>query len=436
VSARRARAPAGPGTGARGRLAVLVGPLAAVLAAASIAGCAGAHPPSGAAAVRPPAAGEPAPSAPAPAGRFPAPLPEPLRGRLPPGFPPPVVPADNPLTAEKVALGRRLFYDRRLSGDGHFACASCHRQELAFTDGRPRAVGATGATLARSAMSLANAAYPATLAWDEPELTRLEDQALVPMLATDPIELGIAGREAEVLARLRADARYRELFAAAFPGDPDPFTLGHVTRALASFERTLLSGDSPYDRLLYRDDREALSPAARRGMALFFSAELACAECHAGFNLSGPVHFARAGGGAAFEPPPAFFNTALYDLGGGAYPLDNPGLVRRTGRAEDQGRFRAPTLRNVALTAPYMHDGSIATLGEVIDHYAAGGRAAGNPGKDSRLEGFAISAAGKTDLIAFLEALTDRAFVTDPRLADPFLEEAGEAAPRPAADGR
>ena len=342
------------------------------------------------------------------------------------------MPADNPLTAEKVALGRRLFYDRRLSGDGGYACASCHRQELAFTDGRARAVGATGATLARSAMSLANAAYPATLAWDEPELTRLEDQALVPMLATDPVELGIAGREAEVLARLRADARYRELFAAAFPGDSDPFTLGHVTRALASFERTLLSGDSPYDRLLYRDDHGALPPAARRGMELFFSAELACAECHAGFNFSGPVRFARAGGGPAVEPPGAsftgFFNTALYDLGGGAYPADNPGLVRRTGRPEDRGRFRAPTLRNVALTAPYMHDGSIATLGAVVDHYAAGGRAAGNPGKDPRLAGFAISEEGKADLVAFLEALTDRAFVTDPRLADPFAEEAGDAA--------
>ena len=351
---------------------------------------------------------------------MPAPLPEPLRDRLPLGFPPPVVPADNPLTAGKVALGRHLFYDRRLSGDGHYACASCHRQELAFTDGRARAVGATGEILPRAAMSLANAAYNATLAWDEPELTRLEDQALVPMLATEPIELGIAGRETVVLARLRADARYRELFAAAFPDEADPFTLGHVVRALASFERTLISGDSPYDRLLYRDDREALSPAARRGMELYFSAELRCAECHAGFNFSGPVRFAAPRGGGTFEPPPAFFNTALYDLGGGAYPLDSPGLVRHTGRPGDHGRFRAPTLRNVALTAPYMHDGSIATLGEVIDHYAAGGRAPANPAKDPRLAGFAISIQERADLIAFLEALTDRSFVTDPRLSDPF----------------
>jgi cytochrome c peroxidase len=332
------------------------------------------------------------------------------------------VPADNPLTVEKVELGRRLFYDRRLSGDGHYACASCHRQELAFTDGRSRAMGAEGDLHPRSAMSLANVAYAATLAWDEPALTRLEDQALVPMLATAPVELGIAGREDEVLARLTADPRYRELFAAAFPGDAGPFTLDHVARTLASFERTLISGRSAYDRLLWDDDRGALTPAAWRGMELFFSERLGCSDCHAGFNFSGPVRFVEPGGGAA-EPAPAFFNTALHDLGGGAYPPDNPGLTRHTGRAEDRGRFRAPTLRNVALTAPYMHDGSIATLGEVIDHYAAGGRAAGNPLKDPRLRGFFLGPGEKADLVAFLGSLTDHAFVTDPRLADPFAGE-------------
>lgn len=344
---------------------------------------------------------------------------------LPPGFPPPVVPADDPLTAEKVALGRRLFYDRRLSGGGGYACASCHRQELAFTDGRAHALGATGERHPHSAMSLANAAYNLTLAWDEPELTRLEDQALIPMLNREPVELGIAGREEEVLGRLRADPRYRERFAAAFPGESDPFTLDHVVRALASFERTLISGRAPYDRLLYDDDRGALPPAAWRGMELFFSERLACSECHAGFNFSGPVRFvapAPAGEPPAPEPAPAFFNTALYDLGGGTYPAPAPGLVRHTGRPEDRGRFRAPTLRNVALTAPYMHDGSIATLGEVIDHYAAGGRAAGNPLKDPRLAGFELAPGEKADLLAFLDSLTDRAFVTDPRFGDPFAD--------------
>lgn len=121
--------------------------------------------------------------------------------RLPPGFPAPVVPADNPLTAAKVALGRLLFYDQRLSGDGDYACASCHRQELAFTDGRPRAVGTTGELHRRSAPSLANVAYAASLGWSDPALTRLEDQVRVPLLWTDPVELGVAGREVEAARR-------------------------------------------------------------------------------------------------------------------------------------------------------------------------------------------------------------------------------------------
>lgn len=405
---------------------------AAALAAAGLAAAIERSPPEGdghvpavATAAATPASGARLAGLAAPGGAH---LPEPLRGRLPPGFPPPPIPAGNPLTAEKVELGRRLFYDRRLSGDGHYACASCHRQELAFTDGRARAMGAAGDLHPRGAMSLANAAYAVTLAWDDPALTRLEDQALVPMLATEPVELGIAGREDEVLARLREDEPYRRLFAAAFAGEADPFTLDNVARALASFERTLISGRSAYDRLLWEDDRSALTPAAWRGMELFFSGRLGCSDCHAGFNFSGPARFAApegAGPAAAAEPPPAFFNTALYDLGGGAYPPDNPGLFRHTGRAEDHGRFRAPTLRNVALTAPYMHDGSIATLGEVIDHYAAGGRAAGSPAKDPRLRGFVLAPGERADLVAFLQSLTDHAFVTDPRLSDPFAAEVG-----------
>lgn len=390
------------------------------------AGCAGTAPPSS-----PPATADSQGAAPAVEG---APGEPPSAGagwpeelELPPGFPPPFVPADNPLTAAKVALGRRLFYDRRLSGEGDYACASCHRQELAFTDGRAHALGATGELHQHSAMSLANVAYNVTLAWDEPELTRLEEQALIPMLNREPVELGIAGREKEVLGRLRADPRYRELFAAAFPGAGDLYTLDYVARALASFERTLISGRSLYDRLLYDDDREAFSPAAWRGMELFFARRLACSQCHGGFNFSGAVRYGSAPGVRAHDGAPAFFNVALYDLGGGAYPAATPGLARRTGRLEDRGRFRAPTLRNVALTAPYMHDGSIATLGEVIDHYAAGGRAAGNPLKDPRLAGFEISPDEKADLIAFLHTLTDRAFVTDPQFSDPFAEAEGES---------
>jgi cytochrome c peroxidase len=329
------------------------------------------------------------------------------------------------MTAAKVELGRHLFYDRRLSGTGDYACASCHRQERAFTDGRARAVGATGEVHPRSAMSLANVAYNATLTWADPQLHRLEEQMLVPMLNEQPVELGLAGRTAEAFDRFRADPRYRRLFDEAFPGQEDPIRLDNVIRAIACFERTLLSGDSPYDRLIYRDEREAFSTSAWRGMRLFFSPRLACSECHGGFNFSGPVDYEGAG-----PPRPTFHNTGLYDLGAGAYPASDPGLIRVTGEAMDMGRFRAPTLRNIALTAPYMHDGSIATLRAVVEHYMAGGRTvhaaryAGtgreNPYKSDRITGFALTERDKVDLVSFLENLTDRSFVTDRRFSDPF----------------
>jgi len=338
---------------------------------------------------------------------------------LPPGFPAPRVPAANPISAEKVALGRALFFDRRLSGTGNFACASCHQPALAFTDGRARAVGATGQQHPRSAMSLANVAYNVTLTWAHPGLVALEDQALVPMMNQAPIELGIRGHEQEVLARLAAVPGYRRRFAAAFPSEPDMPSMRAITRALASFERTLISGTSPYDRYVYRDQRDALSEAAVRGKDLFFSPRLGCSGCHAGFTFSGPVQWA-----GSRDRPPVFHNTGLYNLrdaGGrrGAYPADNPGLIAHTGRIKDMGKFRAPTLRNIAVTAPYMHDGSVATLGAVIDHYARGGRARSKR-TSKRLHRFVLSAGQKQDLIAFLESLTDEAFLHDPRFADPW----------------
>jgi cytochrome c peroxidase len=345
--------------------------------------------------------------------------------RLPPGFPVPRVPADNPMTSAKVELGRYLFHDRALSGNGTYACSSCHRQELAFTDGRARAVGSTGELHPRSAMSLANVAYGATLTWADSRLTRLEDQARIPMDNEHPVELGLSGRGEEVLRRLRADPGYPGMFSAAFPEDSDPVNLANVVRAIASFERTLISGDSHYDRLLYRGDTGALSESALRGMRLFFSERLNCSRCHGGFTFSGPIAFEGARPIAA-----TFHNNGLYNLGGvGNYPGDNPGLFGISGRLEDMGRFRAPTLRNIELTAPYMHDGSIATLPEVIEHYARGGRLvpdgplAGDgrdsPRKSEFIKGFDLDDRGRADLVEFLKSLTDRSFVGDPRFTAP-----------------
>jgi len=299
------------------------------------------------------------------------------------------VPEGNPVTAEKVALGRRLFYDVRRSGNGTQACASCHQQARAFTDARARAMGSTGESHPRSAMSLANVAYGVSLTWTDAGHRRLEDQMLVPLLAEHPVEMGLAGRGDDALSRLRIDPLYSKLFSEAFAGEESPVSLGNVQKAIASFERTILSGDSPYDRLVWKDERGALSEPARRGMALFFSDRLACAKCHAGFTFSGPVAWE---GGPVPEP-------TFHDNGLG-------------------GRFRAPTLRNIAVTAPYMHDGRFATLGAVIDHYAAGGIP--SPGRSSLVKGFAITRDEKADLIAFLESLTDARLLENPELSDPF----------------
>ncbi len=346
------------------------------------------------------------------------------RWELPPGFPTPRVPADNPMSAEKVTLGRHLFYDKRLSGNETFSCASCHLQSRAFADPLPRGAGSTGEVHPRGAMSLANVAYASALTWVNPTVRTLEAQALVPMFGETPVELGLAGREQEFLARLGADARYRRLFAAAFPGDRDPVSLGNVTKAIASFERVLISGDSPYDRAMHGG--AALPAAARRGEQLFFSERLECFHCHGGFNLSGGTDHV----GMAF-PEMEFHNTGLYNIGGrGGFPAENPGLKEFSGRREDEGKFKAPTLRNIALTAPYMHDGSIATLDGVIEHYAAGGRTirdgpyAGvgseNPNKSEFINGFELTADERRDLLAFLHSLTDSTFITDPRFADPW----------------
>ena len=280
------------------------------------------------------------------------------------------------MSAAKVELGRHLFYDRRLSADGEFSCASCHRQELAFTDGRPRAIGATGALHPRSTMSLTNVAYNAGFAWADPTLASLEDQARVPMFNRDPVELGVEGDGAAMVARLGRDPNYEAMFVAAFPGRHagKRISVETVVQAIAAFERTLISGNSAYDRRVYLDQRDAMSEPAKRGMRLFFTERTGCFHCHSGVNFSAPT--VASGTSHRLKLDGSFHNTGLYNLGkkGGLYPEDNPGLAEHTSRKRDIGRFRAPTLRNVALTAPYMHDGSIATLEQVVDHYAAGGR--------------------------------------------------------------
>ncbi len=344
---------------------------------------------------------------------------------LPRGFPKPHVPAGNPMTGAKVELGRYLFYDARVSVNGKAACATCHKQELAFTDGRAVSAGATGQLHSRSAMSLVNVAYSAALTWSDPQMKNLEDQALVPMFGDHPVELGLRDGDG-FPSILRSDPKYQTLFERAFPADNDRFTVKNATKALASFERSIISARAPYDRYHYGGDDSAVSDSAKRGEILFFNQHLSCFRCHGGFNFSDATV-----SGSNVRREIEFHNTGLYNIAGGlSYPAPNVGAYEHSKNAADIGKFKAPTLRNIAVTAPYMHDGSIATLEGVLDHYAAGGRTidsgpnAGrghdNPNKDRLIGGFLLSRQDRADLIAFLESLTDEAVLHDPRFANPW----------------
>lgn len=316
-----------------------------------------------------------------------------------PVSPPPVYPEDNPQTPEKVELGRRLFYDVRLSVTGTYACATCHQPARAFANDLARSVGATGEVHARNVPSLANVVYRPVLTWFNPTLRRLEDQMLVPMMGSHPVEMGMT--EQKILTVLGLDADYRRRFGEVFGGER---SLTNAIRAIAAFERTLVSFSSPWDR--YRaGDEGAISREAKRGEALFFSEETNCFRCH---------------------PAPHFTDTyQSADLPFAEIAFHDIGLY------SDLDRVRAPSLRNVAVTAPYMHDGSSPTLDDVIAIYASGGM---GPGRDRETKSAYVRPLSLNDierraLIAFLESLTDDAFLADPRFSDPFAANPSGADP-------
>jgi cytochrome c peroxidase len=288
------------------------------------------------------------------------------------------VPTDNPLTAAKAALGRRLFFDKRLSRDGRLACASCHQPRHAFADQRPIALGIGGRAGRRNVPSLLNRAYARVLFWDG-RMAALEEQALAPL--TSPAELG--STIAEIVHRLTADASYVASFQRAF-GDAS-ITGPRLAQSLASFERTLLSGDSPVDRYETGRVKDALSPAAARGVGLF-RGKARCHICHDGALFSdGRFHNT----GVSWERLPS-----------------DRGRFEVTGAEADRGAFRTPSLRDVAGTAPYMHDGSVRTLPDVVAFYDRGGNR--NPNLDGVIQPLRLTAAERRDLVAFLEALTGR----------------------------
>jgi cytochrome c peroxidase len=256
-------------------------------------------------------------------------------------------------------------------------------------------------------MSLANVAYNAAFTWGDTHVRSLESQMRQPLFNEHPVEMGLRGNGESAVSAISRDPNYREQFAAAFPGEPVALSMDHIIKAIAAFERTLISGRSAFDRYVFDDERAAIPESAKRGMSLFYSARVGCARCHSGFNFSGPLVY------EGHEQVTALFaNTGLYDVDThGGYPKTDRGLIEVTHRAADMGKFRVPTLRNVALTAPYMHDGSLASLEEVLDHYVQGGHRSAR--QDPRIRPFALSTAERADLLAFLASLTDREFVAN-----------------------
>jgi cytochrome c peroxidase len=342
----------------------------------------------------------------------------------------PAIPSYNVPTREKIALGRRLFYDKRLSANQTQACASCHLQKLAFSDGKKTPQGSTGTVLFRNSAGLGDAAYHATLTWANDGLPTLEDQLPIPIQNDKPVELGVSdGVRDEVLARFDGDARYALLFQMAFPDSAGGATIDKIVFALASFCRTLLSGNSPYDRYI-TGDKSALNEQQRKGLGLFNGERFECFHCHRGTLQTASYQDIHSTDDVVSRP---FFNNGLYNVDGkGSYPAYDQGLYDVTLNPNDRGKFRPPTLRNVALTAPYMHDGSIATLREVVQHYTAGGRLltsgpnAGD-GRTSPLKSGLVSGFAATDqeidaVVEFLESLSDETFVTNPAFSDPFSQ--------------
>lgn len=357
-------------------------------------------------------------------------VPEDLRSilGLPDHFELPAVPEFNPPTRAKIELGRHIFYDRRLSGNQTLSCADCHHQDLAFADGMARPTGSTGTMLKRNSQGLANVAYNASLTWANNGLLELEDQLQVPIRSDDPIELGVTDAVVdEVLARFDADPEYARMFAEAFPDSDSGATINKIVFALASFCRSLISGNSPYDRYV-AGDRDALTEQQKRGMSLFNGERFECFHCHGGTFATASYRDEHTGGG---NYRLVFFNNGLYNVDGeGSYPEYDQGLYEVTLDLEHRGLFRPPSLRNVALTAPYMHDGSIATLREVVEHYAAGGRVisdgpfAGDgrisPLKSGLVRGFEATDEEIDAVLAFLESMTDPTFTTNPAHSTPF----------------
>lgn len=298
---------------------------------------------------------------------------------IPAHFARPVIPEDNIPTRDRIALGKKLFFDPILSRDMKISCASCHHPDKSFSDGLAKSDGIEGRKAARNSMHLANIAYSPSMFWDG-GIPSLERQVLGPIENVNEMDFTVVG----VIERLKAHSEYPALFQKAYGKE---ITVETFTGAIASYERTLNSGDTPYDRYITGVDTNAMTPEQKMGMKIYFSEDAECFHCHTG-NLFTDF---------------TFQNNGLYEK----YADDGRFLI--TGKERDRALFKVPSLRNVALTAPYMHDGSIATLEDVIDHYRSGGK--NHPNKNPSIQKIKLTEQQKTYLIAFLQSLTDENFI-------------------------
>ncbi len=319
------------------------------------------------------------------------------------------------IAAAKIALGRWLFFDNRLSYNQQKSCASCHDPKFCFSDGYRTSAGTDGFNVKHNAPSLINVVFLHNLTWADSSIHELAQQMRNPMFNDDPRELGIKGHENLVLSSIAGDLYYQKAFKEAYPNQTTPIQLENIINAIAAYETTLTSFNSKYDHYL-KGDKKALNAQELAGLKLYQSERLHCASCHDNPTLSQHQDLEYA-------------NTGLYNLAGN-YPLEDQGLFDITRNLEDRGKFRIPSLKNVMITAPYTHNGSVETISEMIDIYAAGGRTIsdgpfkGNgtkhPNKSNLIKGFQLSSLEKQQLLTFLNALTDTSNLHLEHWKDPF----------------
>ncbi|WP_317899895.1 cytochrome-c peroxidase [Aurantibacillus circumpalustris] len=300
---------------------------------------------------------------------------------VPEYFPEIPYPADNTYSADRWKLGKLLFHDVNLSRDKSISCSSCHKQEFAFSDTVALSTGFENRPGTRNAPTLGNVAYHPYYIRDGGVAT-LEMQILVPVQEHNEFNFNIL----EIAERLQKNKLYTDLSKKAYNRELDYYV---ITRALANFERSMITSNSRYDRYFYQGKKYALNESEIRGMNLFFSEKLACTKCHVGINFTNY----------------SFENNGIYEK------YKDIGRKRLTQKEEDLEKFKVPTLRNIALTAPYMHDGSFSNLEKVIEHYNSGGKT--NPRKNNLIKPLDLSAQEKADLIHFLKTLTDEEFIRD-----------------------